>query len=358
MSAVLITGADGHLGRAIARRLLARTADALILWVRARTPQELLAKETRLADLLADPRCRIACGELSEAEPFAAVDPRAVAAIVHTAAITAFTVSDEAARRVNVEGARKLLAFARRCPSLRACLLTSTLHAAGLRDGDIAENAFARPPSFANPYEASKWAMERTAIEDFPDVPWCVARIGTIAAADASGEVAQHNAIHNTLRLFLNGLLPVLAGRPEARVYMTTTAFCAAACVALLGRAEAHAFFHVSDAWEEALALGETIDIVRTSFAADGAFRARHVPAPLFCDLETFRTLVRGADAFSPVMGQALSSIAPFAPQLFCDKRVANARLRAALPGLDPPRMRDILPRICAHIAAHRGATA
>ena len=347
MRAVLITGADGHLGRAVANQVLADGLPPLRLWVHARDADTHRAKALALADLLRVPSCRLAGGDLADRDPFARIDPREIGAIVHAAAVTTFSVAQETARVVNVEGTRKVLDFARRCPNLRACLLMSTLYATGLREGEVAEAPIERPAAFANRYEWSKWSAERLAIEEYADLPWRVVRIGTVLAEDASGVVRQQNAIHNTLRLYFHGLLPMLAGRPGTRIYLTTAQFAARACTRLLDERHAHGFFHASEAWDEALGLGETLDLVHGAFLADPAFRMRRVPKPLFCELETFRMLVDGARRFSAAMDRSLSSVAPFAPQLCCDKRVLNARLRAALPDLLVPRARVLLPRVC-----------
>jgi nucleoside-diphosphate-sugar epimerase len=130
-AAVLITGADGYLGRRIARRL--RDAGMpLLLWVRATSGAELERKRAALDAELSEPRrdgmdtdsagtgpcgaasaaIRFASGDLAATEPFDGIDPDSVRLIVHTAAVTRFNVDEETARRVNVDGTAKLLRFA------------------------------------------------------------------------------------------------------------------------------------------------------------------------------------------------------------------------------------------------------
>ena len=354
MSAVLITGADGHLGRAVARRLLAQGAPRLVLWVRASDAQAGRRKRKLLGDLLRDRRCRLAFGDLADPDPFAQVEPAEIGAIVHAAAVTAFSVPEEMARVSNVEGTRKMLEFARRCRILSACLLMSSLYAAGLVNGEIAETPFARPPGFANHYEWSKWAAEQLLQDEFADVPWRVVRLGTLLAEDDSGAVVQRNAFHNTLQLFFYGLLSVMPGRPSTRVYLTTTEFAAAACARLLNEGPMHGFFHASEAWDDALDLCGVIDQVHACFMADEGFRRLGIRKPLFCELDGFRALARGALQFGSVALQSLSSLTPFAPQLYSDKRVANSRLRATLPDLAVPLGSAILPRVCERWVADR----
>lgn len=358
MKGVLVTGADGHLGRAVARRLLALGEQRLWLWVRAQESAALERKQHALAELLRDPRCRLVCGDLARDEPFSRVPAHDVGAIVHAAAATAFTVSQEAARRVNVDGTRKVLAFARRCRNLDAFLLMSSLYSAGLRAGELAEAPFEGCWRFANFYEWSKWQAERLLLDEYPYLPWRVVRIGTILARDGEGVVVQRNAVHNTLRLFLHGLLPVIPGDPSVRMYLTTTDFAANACARLLRERNAQGFFHAAQEWDEAPDLATLLEAVHDAFMTEETFRRLRPRKPLFCGPGEFHALLDGARQFGSVMGQALSSLAPFAPQLYSDKRVENARLRASLPDLAIPHARALIPRVCSHLAAERwGAT-
>ncbi|MDX1433566.1 MAG: SDR family oxidoreductase, partial [Gammaproteobacteria bacterium] len=166
--ALLITGAGGYLGAGLAARALAESERPVILWLHARSRAELEEKSSRLAAVLGADGARAAFrgGDLSSDEPFADIEPHEIGAIVHAAAVTRFNVEREAAEAVNVNGARRLFELAARCPALDHLLLLSSVYAAGLRGGCIAETPLAEPPAFANHYEWSKWRAERTLVDE------------------------------------------------------------------------------------------------------------------------------------------------------------------------------------------------
>jgi nucleoside-diphosphate-sugar epimerase len=341
MNVTLITGADGHVGGAVARWLLERSGDELLLFVRAAGGDEQRVKRERLGALGVEPRCRVVFGDLRAGAPFAGVEPDGVTGILHCAAVTGFTVDRATATEVNVLGTAKVLEFAGRCTRLRRFGLVSTIYACGLRDGAIDETAFDEAPGYANFYEWSKWQAERLVLER-PELPWHIYRLATIVAEDGHGAVVQQNALHNTLRLLYYGLLSVVPGDPGTRVYTATTAGVAHAIGSLFLHDDTNGIRHLSDAGGEALTLGELMDIAYEAFLAEPAFARRRILKPLFCDQDSFASLVEGAGRFGGILGQSLKSVAPFARQLYCDKDVRTERTERALggrPADDPKRV-------------------
>ena len=346
MNATLVTGADGHVGRALARHLLERSDDALVLFVRAAGVDEQRVKRQKLGALAVHPRCRVVFGDLRAPDPFEAVDPDEVSAILHCAAVTSFTVDRATATEVNVIGTKKALEFAACCTRLRRFGLVSTIYACGLRDGVIDEAAFEEAPGYANYYEWSKWQAERLVLGQ-PDLPSHVYRLATIVAEDPGGAVVQHNALHNTLRLMYYGLLSVVPGNTATRVYTTSTADVARSIGSLFLHDDATGIWHVSDAGSAALTLGEFTEIAYEAFRADPAFARRRILKPLFCDHESFVSLVEGIGQFGSIVSQSLQSVAPFARQLYSDKDVRTARTDRALgrPSPDPRGLVDAAAR-------------
>lgn len=354
MNRILITGADGHLGYAIADWLLRNTERELVLWVRAGDEALRQRKLERLHDLLQSERCHIAWGDLDWEEPFVDVDPDAISEIIHSAAAIDFNIPRDLAERVNLNGTRRLLEFARHCPGLRRCALLSTLYSAGLRDGRLTEVLHDDNAPFANHYEWSKWHSERLLAEEFNTLPWQVLRVATIVADDAQGQVAQQNVVHNTMRLMYYGLLSILPGIPDTRIYLTTTDFAAEACSRLLLEGPDRRIFHLSDDAQHALRLGQLLDQVYRCFGEDRLFRRSGILKPLYCSREAFEVLVSGIGQQSDVIGQALASVAPFAPQLFSDKQVCTRNLSTCLPDLNVPDMQIILPAVSRNLVATR----
>ncbi len=354
MSTVLITGADGHVGRSIGTTLLDTTEQRLLLWVRASDESGLQKKRESLAALLSDPRCELAAGDLTEESPFRNVDPSAITHILHSAAVTRFSVEKSLAQQTNVDGSRKLFEFARQCHRLERMVLLSSLYVTGLRTGVIDEELLEEAPDYANHYEWSKWKAEQLLVDEYSELPWQIHRIATVLAKDNGGTVSQYNVIHNTLRLFYYGLLSVMPGQAETRVYATTTDFAATASAGLAMGGPAHTVFHVSDNPAQALSISETLDIVYESFCRDRYFKNLRIKKPLFCDWAAFATLLEGAEQFSSVLNQSLSSVAPFARQLYKDKTYSNRNLTAALPDTVVPNTAEILPRVCEHLVSCR----
>ena len=346
MSKTLISGADGHVGRALARWLLENSEDDLLLFVRG-------SKRDKLGALADDPRCRIVWGDLRDSEPFLTLDADRITGILHCAAVTDFGVDKATARAVNVEGTKKLIRFADSCPRLRRFGFTSSLYAAGLRDGVVAEAACDDSAPFANHYEWSKWKAEAL-LHDRQDLPWQIYRVATILGENESGVVVQQNVIHNTLRLLYYGLLSVIPGDPDSRVYMVSTEFAANAIGRLFLNDSNRQTFHVSDAGCDAMTLGALVDAVYDSFLGDPKFARQGILKPLFCDHESFETLVHGIGQFGGAVSQALNSVAPFAPQLYSDKDIRTERSMEALGGMRTPDSKQLLSAVCDHLVETR----
>jgi thioester reductase-like protein len=353
VTTTLITGGDGHIGRALARRLLDNSDGDLLLFVRAANADEWQYKRERLGTLAADPRCRIHLGDLHDDEPFATVDTSAITTIFHCAARIDFNVDRASAIATNVDGTDKTLAFAARCNKLRRFGLVSSIYAAGLRGGALREVPFDQAPAYANHYEWSKWQAERLVMQR-PDLPWQIYRLSTIAGDDASGRVSQQNAIHNTLRLLYYGLLSVLPGCRDTRVYTVTTEFVTRAIDILHRSTEHHAIYHLSDAGSDAATLGELTDIAYTAFLDDPGFARRRVLPAMFCGHEAFADLVAGAERFGGTVAQSLQSVLPFARQLYNDKDVQTEHSTRSLHGERTPDAHRLLDSVARHLVQTR----
>ncbi len=353
MSVTLLTGADGHVGMVLARWLLEHSDSELLLYVRAADDDERGAKREKLGALAGDPRCHVIYGDLRDADPFSDIAKDEITDIVHCAAVTNFAVDRETARAINIDGTDKLITFAASCPQLRRFGYVSSLYAVGLRNGVIAETAFDDSATFANHYEWSKWSGEAL-LHQRQDLPWQIYRVATILGEDNSGVVVQQNVIHNTLRLLYYGLLSVIPGIPGTRVYMVSTEFVASAIGRLFLDAGDQQIFHISDSGDDAMTLGAIIGSVYESFLADPRFARQRILKPLFCDQESFDTLVESTSQFGGAVSQALDSIAPFAPQLYSDKNVQTNRSTEALGGLRTPNSKELLSAVSDYLVDTR----
>ncbi len=321
MSLIVITGADGHLGQALATDLLDRTESRLALFCRGDDEPARARKLTRLGRLAGNPRCQVIFGDLDSLEPMAELAREDIRYVVHCAAATDFGVVRELAQRVNVDGTQRVVDFARACPNLERFVFPGSLYAAGLREGSVSEEFLEEPAEFANHYEWSKWEAERI-LQAADDLPWQIYRVGTILCDDISGRVSQFNVIHNTLSLLYYGLLSVVPGAADTRVYITTTDSTVATIVQQMHDGEDRRILNVTNPGDLSLSLRDLLDRVYDAFMRDERFAKHGVLKPLFCDWESFETLAQSIDSFGGAMAQSLKSIFPFARQLFSDKDV------------------------------------
>ena len=348
---ILITGADGFLGTALAARLVRDTDARLVLWVRAADDAELRAKQAVLRAALGDTsRCAYVGGDLRSDEPFAKVESREITAIVHAAAVTRFDVDREVAEAVNVKGTSRLLEFARRCP-LDAFVHLSSVYAAGLRGGVLEEEPWDDSAGFANHYEWSKWAAERLLLERHADLPYRILRIATVVADSDLGNVSRHNAVHKVLRLMHAGLLPIVPGLPSTPLYTVTAELAVDAILAAMRTAE-RSIVHVSPAVEDTAPLSAWVNGAHDAFGADPDFARRRVLRPLFADASTYEALASSAQMFSSgALRLAMAATAPFAKQLFVHKLLRNDAL-VALVGARRTEPEALLRGVCASLVA------
>jgi nucleoside-diphosphate-sugar epimerase len=348
---ILVTGADGYLGRLLVQHLLETTDRRMLLWVRSSTKAEAVAKcAATFGEAIHQGRITCAGGDLRGDLPFNGIDPGEISGIVHLAAATAFTVDPDTATGVNVAGTAKLLELARRCSRLESLCLASTLYVSGLSSGEIPETAITERPAFANEYERSKWEAERLALA-VPDLPLSIVRIATVLADDESGICGQRNAVHNTLQMLFHGLLSMIPGDPNTPIYLSTGEFAAAAIgAALLG---GHGVYNAAEIAADSLTLGVAIDVAYRSFSEAKPFLRRRIRRPRYVDLATFELLANAAGGLGgSVLGQALGSVLPFAPQLYAPKLVANKRLLELLPGHEPVDGVALLAATCGYLAS------
>jgi nucleoside-diphosphate-sugar epimerase len=350
----LVTGAEGYVGRCTARALLERSALRLVLAVRS--PERIEPLRAWVCSLAADPeRVTLRVADLERAEPFIAGALRGVNYVVHCAAVTRFNVERELARKVNVDGTRKLLAFAAGLPELRRVLLVSSVYASGLRSGEIPERQLDARAGFANHYEWSKWSAEALAADEFAHLPIAVARLSTVLADDPSGRIVQLNAFHNTLRLYHAGLLSLVPGRPDTPVHLVTGELVRAALLRLLSEHVAPGFYHVTHAAAHTPDLASVLAWAFEAFEQDPSYRRRGLRRPLFAPAASFEQLADGSQRMvGPVMRQAFSSLTPFARQLYVAKTFENRRLRLALPEYRPPQLETQVRNTVAELLATR----
>lgn len=325
MRKIMITGGDGYLGQRIAREYLEQDNLQVMLWVRASDAASIEKKLDKLKLIYGKELNRVAVywGDLTEPEPFKGIDPDDIEQIIHTAAVIDFNVEKQLAEKVNINGTRKVCEFARRCENLRSIGFISSLYASGLYAGPLFEERFKAEEGHANYYEWSKWQAEKLLFDEYPELPWKILRVGTIVADNVSGHVSQYNAIHNTLKLFYYGLLPIIPGEENIPLYLATGDYVAGATHDAMCQEEVHQILHVTHNFNDAVTISEFIDQAYKKFESNSQFARRKILKPLFSDYKSFELLADGINDFgSGMVSQSFKTVRPFAAQLFIKKEV------------------------------------
>ncbi len=213
---VLVTGATGYLGGRVVSHYLKNTDLEVI--ASGRMSPDAKAGRVRWVNL-----------DVTDSGSMTVIDRQRRARIkhvVHAAADTRFDISRSTAQSVNVDGSCRVWDLAGACPNLEAVGYVSSFYSSGLRPVVIQEVAYDNC-NFANDYEWSKHQAELDVLARASDLPARVFRPSTVIADDDTGRVGQHNAFHNTLKLWFYGLLSVVPGADDVRLHFTTADFTA-----------------------------------------------------------------------------------------------------------------------------------
>lgn len=295
---VLLTGATGALGPHLAAELLGNplvrrihvlvrpgtlsAQDRFNAWtrkVRSILPNTRGHELSRLALLI---------GDLAESRPLLD-DPswqalsRDTHIILHAAADTRFHAPPQEQWNVNVDGTDRLLKWAKHCPRLSRFVLVSTVCVAGATTGRIPERSI-RPSAFLNHYEQSKWEAEQRVLAS--QLPAQVARVSVVMGSHRTGIVHKPGALHQVLRWFGRGAMPVVPGTPATTVDMIC-AETAARCLARAATMPATppSIFHIA-AGDAAVPLPQLMQATWAHFAPA---RRHEQDVPRIVDLQTYR---------------------------------------------------------------------
>jgi thioester reductase-like protein len=196
-----MTGFPGFLGAALLPRLLGRDEHAQVLClVQARHLAAARQRVRAIEEQLPGAADRVELVEGDVTAPGLGVSPagqvrlEAVTEVWHLAAIYDLAVGEEAARRVNVGGTRRVLAFCRTRPGLRRLHHVSTCYVSGRHRGDFTEDDLDTGQSFRNHYEATKFEAEllvRGAMAG--GLPATIYRPGIVVGDSRTGETQKYD---------------------------------------------------------------------------------------------------------------------------------------------------------------------
>ena len=277
---VLLTGATGFVGKELLASYLEQTAQPVYTLVRAgdddgaaervrASVRSLFGRDEAYSD-----RVVPVAGDIER--PNLGLDPGAsdvlagrITEIVHAAASVSFSLPIEQARRINVEGTRRLLDFAQQCKrqgGLRRFSYLSTAYVAGTHSGEFGEDQLEVGQGFRNSYERSKFEAERLVHSHRDGLPIQIFRPSIVVGERTSGWTSSFNVLYSPLRAFAGGTYAAVPGRRSAPVDVVPVDYVADAICELSHRPDGVGETYHLVAGSDATTVGRLVELAARAF--------------------------------------------------------------------------------------------
>jgi thioester reductase-like protein len=347
---VLLSGATGFVGMELLARLLERDERRVVALVRAGDDASAQGRVERVLANLFGERGRgyarrvegVAADMTAERLGLAPARYDHLAArvstIVHAAASVSFTLALDQARSINLDGTRRMLAFAQRAAELGALTRyahVSTAYVSGLHAGRFGEGDLDVGQAFRNSYEQSKFEAEKL-VRAQAGVPFTILRPSIVVGDRRSGWTSAFNVLYWPLRAFARGLFTAVPAVPGAYVDAVSIDFVADAIHALCQSEES---------------VGETYNLTAgahaTTIAEIASLASRYFrrPLPRLISPSEYEALARaGGRAARATLESGQAYFPYFAVQTVFDD--ARARARLAPAGIQASPLGDYLERL------------
>jgi long-chain acyl-CoA synthetase len=293
-------------------------------------------------------RVQIYAGDVSQ--PRCGLDPAAfdrlaarTTRVIHCAATVRFDHSLEEARRINVEGTRRVLNFAAAAPKLRCLAYVGTAYVAGERSDLVLEGELAVGQGYRNTYEQTKAEAEALVRSRLAaSLPGVILRPSIIVGDSHTGVTSSFKMMYWPLKIYARGLWRTVPGYPDAVLDIVPVDFVAAAV--------AHTVF-------DPAALGATLHLcagprgsATIQQIASRAMQYFHASEPRYVDPRLFFAVVRPI-LFMSLWGRKRRVLRDgrayrdyFTMRMQFDTTNADRLLEPA--GIRPPQVLDYLDRL------------
>lgn len=356
MTTIFLTGFPGFLGSALVERLLSRnpqdTTISCLIQPKFRDLATTRAAEIESSAAGQPSRIHFYEGDITRPDlglgPHLSSLHEETVEIYHLAAVYDLGVERELAMRVNVDGTRHMLAFARECPRLRRFQYVSTCYVSGRYPGTFTENDLNKSQTFNNYYEETKYLAELHVQQAMADgLPATIYRPAIVTGDSRTGETQKYDGPLYYIRWILRqpapvALLPVVGDTHTLSVNIVPRDFVIDAIAHLSGvDASLGNVYHLCDPHPPSVA--ETIDAIQ---AATGK-RILRLPLP--------KTLAKGALTYLPGMKQ-LMGIEPESVEYFVlptTHTCENTLRDLEGTGIRAPSFTSYLDRIVAFMREH-----